>query len=110
MKQLPSLRRRVIWKKENNMKINRDKKYIIFENDEDFVGWCVDPTLKIHKDGDIISSYFDFTPQYNEWVKSGYKFIIADKKSQIYKHQAVTVNVLTRKVQNLKAFYGREFL
>lgn len=92
------------------MKINRDKKYIIFDNDEDFCDWCVDPAVKIRKVGDVLASYFDFTSQYDNWVKQDYKFIIADKKSQIYKHQAVTVNILTKKVQNLKAFYGREFL
>lgn len=92
------------------MKVNKDKKYVLFDDDKEFIEWCVDASIKIRQDGDIISSYFDFTPQYDEWVKSGYHFIITDKQSQIYKHQAVTVKVLTRKVQNLKTFYGREFL
>lgn len=92
------------------MKVNKDKKYVLFDDDKEFIEWCVDTSIKIRQDGDIISSYFDFTLQYDEWVKSGYYFIIADKQSQIYKHQSVTVKVLTRKVQNLKTFYGREFL
>ena len=92
------------------MKVNKDKKYVLFDDDKEFIEWCVDTSIKIRQDGDIISSYFDFTLQYDEWVESGYHFIIADKQSQIYKHQSVTVKVLTRKVQNLKTFYGREFL
>lgn len=92
------------------MKVNKDKKYVLFDDDKEFIEWCVDTSIKIRQDGDIISSYFDFTLQYDEWVESGYHFIIADKQSQICKHQSVTVKVLTRKVQNLKTFYGREFL
>ena len=92
------------------MDINKEKKIIQFSDDGEFTKWAVNPTLVLRCTGennDIYYSDFNFSDAYNQYVSDGYKFQIKDKKSQVYKHQAVTFRTLTKKVQNLKAYYGR---
>ena len=48
---------------------------------------------------------FNFTPQYMSDIENGVKFIIKDTNSKIFKHQAVCVGIMNKRVQNLEQYF-----
>lgn len=89
------------------MKVINDKKLIVFENDDEFYNWVIVPKLNTIQCGSIIYTDVDYTYDYLDKVRRGFMFVIKDKKSTIIKHQAVSYRTITKKVQNLKPYYGR---
>ena len=77
-----------------------------FENDDDFYNYCVDPRIVPMKSEEgYYYTTFNFTPQYMSDVENGVKFIIKDTNSKIFKHQAVCVGIMNKRVQNLEQYF-----
>lgn len=89
------------------MEINKEKKIIIFENDDEFYKFAVVPKLVLkYLEDDIYYSDFKLSDEYNDYLNEGYMYKMRDRKSQILKHGAVTFRTITKKVK-LKAYYGK---
>lgn len=77
-----------------------------FENDDEFYAYCVDPRIipmKL-KEG-VYYTTFNFTPQYLSDVDNGVIFVIKDVNSKIFKHKAVCVGLMSKRVQNLEEYF-----
>ena len=80
-----------------------------FDNDDDFYNYCVDPRIiPMKSDKGYYYTTFNFTPQYLDDIKNDVKFIIRDVDSKIFKHQAVCVGLMNKRVQNLEQYFGEE--
>ncbi len=93
------------------LSINKNTRFPVkyFDNDEEFFKFCVVPVMVTNKETNddgtsCFESDWDFTQEYKDAVKDGIRFIIKDENSQIYKHQAVTFNVITKPVDNLEYY------
>lgn len=83
---------------------------IFFDNDEEFYDWAVIPHLDIYKtESGLYYTSFELSNLYHEAVSNGYRFIIKDEDSQIYKHQAVSYRTITQPIENLDPYYGEQF-
>ena len=69
---------------------------IIFDSDEAFEDFCVDPVARIHysSEGEPISCGGAYTEMYTKCIKAGMKFLIRDRQSKVYKRNVVTKRVL----------------
>ena len=81
-------------------------KIIYFDNDQEFYDYCVNPALipvKFNLNG-IDGCYytFNFTPQYDKAIEDNMTFIIKDDESKICKRGAVSVNTITKEIQNIE--------
>ena len=89
----------------NNLKQNQPiTRY--FENDDEFYSYAVDPRIipmKL-KEG-VYYTTFNFTPQYLSDVDNGVIFVIKDVNSKIFKHKAVCVGLMNKRVQNLEQYF-----
>ena len=89
----------------NNLKPNQPiTRY--FENDDEFYSYPVDPRIipmKL-KEG-VYYTTFNFTPQYLSDVDNGVMFVIKDANSKIFKHKAVSVGIMNKRVQNLEQYF-----
>lgn len=74
-----------------------------FDNDNEFVDFCIDPDIVLHKNDQYNLFYYDiqFTPEYLKCVKDGKKFCIRDQKSKVCKHKGVTYKLVFKPVENL---------
>lgn len=92
----------------NNLKQNQPiTRY--FENDDEFYSYAVDPRIipmKL-KEG-VYYTTFNFTPQYLSDVDNGVIFVIKDVNSKIFKHKAVCVGLMNKRVQNLKQYFDED--
>ena len=80
-----------------------------FENDDDFYNYCVDPRIvPMKSDEGFYYTTFNFTPQYISDVASGVKFVIKDVNSKIFKHKAVCVGIMNKRVQNLEQYFDED--
>jgi len=80
-----------------------------FDNDDDFYNYCVDPRIVPMKSEEgFYYTTFNFTPQYLSDVKDGVKFVIKDVNSKIFKHQAVCVGIMNKRVQNLEQYFDED--
>lgn len=80
-----------------------------FENDDDFYNYCVDPRIvPMKSDEGFYYTTFNFTPQYISDVDNGVKFIIKDVNSKIFKHKAVCVGLMNKRVQNLEQYFDED--
>jgi len=79
---------------------------IYFKDDDEFYNFCVIPNLVVRKmeDPDVYYSDFDFSDAYKNAINSDRNFVIMDENSKIFKHGAVSVGPITKKVQNLKEY------
>lgn len=78
-----------------------------FDNDDDFYSYCVDPRIiPMKSDKGFYYTTFNFTPQYLSDIENGVKFIIKDVDSVIFKHKAVCVGLMNKRVQNLEQYFG----
>ena len=78
-----------------------------FDNDDEFYNYCVDPRIiPVKSEDGIYYTTFNFTPQYLSDVNHGVKFIIKDVNSIIFKHKAVSVGLMNKRVQNLEQYFG----
>lgn len=77
-----------------------------FENDDEFYSYAVDPRIVPMKSkAGVYYTTFNFTPQYLSDVDSGVKFVIKDVNSKIFKHKAVCVGIMNKRVQNLEQYF-----
>lgn len=80
-----------------------------FDNDNDFYNYCVDPRIvPMKSDEGFYYTTFNFTPQYLSDVNDGVKFVIKDVNSKIFKHQAVCVGLMNKRVQNLEQYFDED--
>ncbi len=80
-----------------------------FENDDDFYNYCVDPRIvPMKSDEGFYYTTFNFTPQYISDVDDGVKFVIKDVNSKIFKHKAVCVGLMNKRVQNLEQYFDED--
>lgn len=80
-----------------------------FENDDDFYNYCVDPRIvPMKSDEGFYYTTFNFTPQYISDVDNGVKFVIKDVNSKIFKHKAVCVGLMNKRVQNLEQYFDED--
>ena len=78
-----------------------------FENDDEFYNYCVDPRIiPMKSDEGFYYTTFNFTPQYLSDIDNGVKFVIKDVDSVIFKHKAVSVGLMNKRVQNLEQYFG----
>lgn len=80
-----------------------------FENDDEFYSYAVDPRIipmKL-KEG-VYYTTFNFTPQYLSDVDNGVIFVIKDVNSKIFKHKAVCVGLMNKRVQNLEQYFDKD--
>ncbi len=77
-----------------------------FENDDEFYAYCVDPRIiPMKSEKGFYYTTFNFTPQYLSDINDGVKFIIKDVNSKIFKHKAVSVGIMNKRVQNLEQYF-----
>ena len=93
------------------LKKGLDSTVRFFESDDDFYQFCVIPELKVKEYVDNngnIQHYtdFEFSDEYLEAVEAGVSFVIKDEDSKIYKRKAVSYRTITKKVKNLKGYFG----
>ena len=78
-----------------------------FENDDEFYNYAVDPRIiPMKSDEGFYYTTFNFTPQYLSDVDNGVVFVIKDVNSKIFKHKAVSVGIMNKRVQNLEQYFG----
>lgn len=81
-----------------------------FDNDEEFYNYCVDPRIVPVDSGEgYYYTTFNFTPQYLDDVKNGYKFMIKDENSTIFKRGCVSYRTMTKRVQNLEQYFNTNY-
>lgn len=83
---------------------------IYFDSDNEFYDYCVVPELVpvqyIDSEGnEKYYSDFNFTPQYNNAVNNGMRFVIKNEDSQIYKHGCVSYRTISKDIQNLDPWF-----
>jgi hypothetical protein len=83
---------------------------IYFDSDNEFYEYCVVPELVpvqyIDSNGnEKYYTDFNFTPQYNNAVNNGMRFVIKDEDSQIYKHGCVSYRTISKDIQNLDPWF-----
>ena len=88
-----------------------DENVLIFDDDDQFYNFCVNPKLNIKtkklETGQDINYYdFDFTHDYNKALEMGKRFKIKDENSQICKHGAVSYRTITKRIDNLDPYYN----
>ena len=69
---------------------------IIFDSDDAFEDFCVDPVARIHysSEGEPVSCGGAYTEMYTKCINAGMKFLIRDMQSNVYKRNVVTKRVL----------------
>lgn len=88
------------------MRYSKNEKYILFDNDDDFFQFALDPTPKVRRMDETHCYYdFDFTNYYNEALNNNKFFVILDENSKITKHDAISYHLVTKRVKNLIPVY-----
>lgn len=84
------------------MKIDKDNKLCIFDNDDEFVTFGISSSPTIHQD-DNGTSWFDYgyTDDYNQMCADKYRFYISDPNSKILKRNGASVHTVFIPVSNL---------
>ena len=84
------------------MKRYDDKKYIEFEDDDDFTNYAIHPHY-VFKTSSSGKMYYDvdFTDEYLKDLGNGFIFDIDSDDSVVRKHQAVTFGTITKPVKIL---------
>ena len=90
--------------------MNTKDNIIYFDSDNEFYEYCVVPELVpvqyIDSEGnEKYYSDFNFTPQYNNAVNNGIRFVIKNEDSQIYKHGCVSYRTISKDIQNLDPWF-----
>ena len=90
--------------------MNTKDNIIYFDSDNEFYDYCVVPELVpvqyIDSEGnEKYYSDFNFTPQYNNAVNNGMRFVIKNEDSQIYKHGCVSYRTISKDIQNLDPWF-----
>lgn len=69
---------------------------ILFDNDKDFLAFCVAPVavFDMDKDGNPYAYHGQYTEMYRECLEAGMKFGIRDKDSFVNKHKVANTRVL----------------
>ena len=83
---------------------------IYFDSDNEFYEYSVVPELVpvqyIDSEGnEKYYTDFNLSPQYNNAVNNGMRFVIKDEDSQIYKHGCVSYRTISKDIQNLDPWY-----
>ena len=77
---------------------------IIFENDDEFFDWCVNPNLVFKKSESGVTYFtWEFTSEYLNALNEGRIFTIKDSDC-ICKRQAISFHTVTKEVENLKEY------
>lgn len=84
--------------------------YIIFDNDDEFYNAVVVQELKVKQNNGIYYTDWDFSSLYNKAIEDGKEFIIRDEDSQIVKRGEVAYRLITKPIDNLKPYYGEQFI
>lgn len=69
---------------------------ILFDNDKDFLAFCVDPVavIDMDKDGNPYAYHGQYTEMYRKCLDAGMKFGIRDEDSFVNKHKVANTRVL----------------
>ena len=91
--------------------MNTKDNIIYFDSDNEFYEYCVVPELVpvqyIDSEGnEKYYSDFNFTPQYNNAVNNGMRFVIKNEDSQIYKHGCVSYRTISKDISNLDPWFN----
>lgn len=92
----------------NNDVVNTHPNFLVFDNDDDFVNYCVCPNLVVlvTKNGTPYTD-FNFTDDYLNAISNGTQIVIKDPASKIQKRNAVSFRSITKPVKNLMPYIGR---
>lgn len=84
------------------MKVSKSK-LMFFENDDEFLNFCLSPDLEIKKDENTGLFYHDypFSENYISSLEEDKCFIIKDPNSLIVKRGCVCKGLITKPVENL---------
>lgn len=81
------------------------KNIIYFNNDDEFINFCINPLVKINTNEKVPYAYYDFSDNYYNALKANKKFCIKDENSRIVKDGMVGYRTSTLKVDNLEPYY-----
>jgi len=84
---------------------NTDK--IFFECDDDFFQFCVNPNVILIESPTGPYADIDYTDEYKECLNEGFKFVICDPDSKIYKHKCISYRTFSKPVENLEVLDKR---
>ena len=83
---------------------------IVFDDDQAFFDWGVNPELKIIRDDNGVSYYdWDYSPAYYQAIEQGKTIYIVDNKSLINKRKEINYRTITKKIDNLGDYMMYKF-
>lgn len=78
------------------------KDLMFFDNDDQFIDYCLSSSPTIFNDDDGIPYYdYEFNKHYVDWVNSGKGFVIRDPKSLVFKRGCVYRGMITKPIRNV---------
>ncbi len=81
------------------------KKIIVFENDEEFDEFAIDPQVRIFSDDNGIHYYdWKFTADYENEVENGTIFYIKDRNAEVLRRNSCTYKIISKRVENVKPY------
>ena len=85
---------------------NTQRDVMYFNNDDDFVQFCVKPEFVAKKSNKSDGAYFDidYTDEYLDAVKRNVVFIIRDEDSVITKRGFINIGAVSKKISNVERY------
>lgn len=84
------------------MKIDKDNKLCIFNNDDEFEAFAINSSPTIHKDTNGVSWFdYGYTDTYNQMCTDKYRFCITDPNSKILKRNGTSIHTMFNPISNL---------
>lgn len=84
------------------MKYIKEEKCYLFEDDDEFMEFAVNPSVKISVTPKGTPYYdWDFSNQYKKALEDGDSFKINDENSKVKKRGCATWKLISKKVKNL---------
>ena len=91
----------------NSTNSNPLENVICFDNDNDFIEFCLKPNLTIYQGSDgRPAARVDFTDDYLNALKNGKEFMIKDENSLVQKRGCVWNRFTTKRVKNVIPYYA----
>lgn len=89
--------------------MEREGKYLVFDNDAEFEDFAIDTTLRVHKGKGGYWYDWDFTPMYIKELDNGTKFVITDPASCIRKRGCVSYHCVCKPVELASIFEYEDY-
>lgn len=84
------------------MKIDNGNKLSIFDNDDEFISFALNPSPNIHTDQNGCKWFdYDYTDDYRNMINNGYRFYISCPNSSVCKRNGISVHTVFKPVSNL---------